>query len=55
MEYRPATPADAPALAAMNAQLIRDEGHRNRMTVAELEGRMAGWLASGTIRRDVFE
>src|SRR5262249_54311158 len=26
-------------------QLIDDEGHRNPMTVAELETRMAGWLA----------
>jgi GNAT superfamily N-acetyltransferase len=44
MEYRRATVADAPALAAMNGQLIRDEGHRNPMTVAELTVRMAGWL-----------
>jgi predicted acetyltransferase len=47
MEYRRATRADAPALAAMNARLIRDEGHRNRMTAAELEARMAGWLGGG--------
>jgi ribosomal protein S18 acetylase RimI-like enzyme len=47
MEYRRATVADAPALAAMNRQLIRDEGHRNPMTVAELEVRMAGWLGGG--------
>jgi predicted acetyltransferase len=26
--------------------LIRDEGHRNRMTVSELEGRMRGWHSS---------
>ena len=44
MEYRSATVNDAPALAAMNWQLIRDEGHRNSMTVAELAVRMAGWL-----------
>lgn len=44
MEYRQATAADAPALAEMNWQLIRDEGHRNPMTVAELAARMAGWL-----------
>jgi GNAT superfamily N-acetyltransferase len=44
MDYRFATPADAPVLAEMNAQLIRDEGHRNRMTLPELEGRMAEWL-----------
>jgi GNAT superfamily N-acetyltransferase len=45
LEYRQATLADAPALAAMNWQLIRDEGHRNPMTVGELEARMAGWLS----------
>ncbi|HEX4614093.1 MAG TPA: GNAT family N-acetyltransferase [Urbifossiella sp.] len=45
MEFRPATPADAAALAAMNGQLIHDEGHRNPMSLAELEARMSGWLA----------
>jgi GNAT superfamily N-acetyltransferase len=47
VEYRSATPADAATLAAMNHQLIRDEGHRNAMTVAELQARMAGWLDGG--------
>src|SRR4051812_29921213 len=47
MEYRHATVADAPALAAMNWQLIGDEGSRNPMTVIELAGRMAGWLGGG--------
>jgi GNAT superfamily N-acetyltransferase len=28
----------------MNHQLIRDEGHRNAMSVAELETRMRAWL-----------
>jgi predicted acetyltransferase len=28
----------------MNHQLIVDEGHRNQMTVTELEGRMKTWL-----------
>jgi len=37
---------DCPLLAGSNHQLIRAEGHRNRMTVAELEGRMRDWLAS---------
>jgi len=36
---------DCPRLAELNHQLIRDEGHRNRRTVAELEQRMRGWLA----------
>jgi ribosomal protein S18 acetylase RimI-like enzyme len=46
MTHRFATLKDAPLLAELNHQLIRDEGHRNRMTVPELEGRMRGWLAS---------
>lgn len=33
-------------LADLNHQLVRDEGHRNRMTVSELEQRMRGWMAS---------
>jgi GNAT superfamily N-acetyltransferase len=44
MQYRSATPDDAPLLAQMNHRLIRDEGHRNPMTVAELEARMRRWL-----------
>lgn len=44
MEYRIATHVDIPALARMNQQLIRDEGHRNPMTLPELEQRMAAWL-----------
>src|SRR5438067_9662402 len=54
MEYRFATAADAPVLAVMNQQLIRDEGHRNPMTLPELEARMAGWLAGG-YRAALFE
>lgn len=46
MKYRFATVADAACLAAMNRQLIADEGHRNSMTIDELHDRMAGWLAS---------
>jgi GNAT superfamily N-acetyltransferase len=37
---------DAPLLARMNADLIRDEGHSNTMTVAQLEQRMRGWLSA---------
>lgn len=44
MEYRNATEADLQLLAKFNHQLIRDEGHRNRMTVSELEDRMRNWL-----------
>ncbi len=38
----------------MNHQLIRDEGHRNPMTVPELEQRMRDWLA-GEYRAVIFE
>jgi putative acetyltransferase len=44
MHYRYATADDIASLARMNHALIRDEGHRNRMSVAELEARMAEWL-----------
>ncbi len=46
MHYRPATLDDCQLLAEFNAQLIRDEGHSNPMTVAELAERMRSWLAS---------
>jgi predicted acetyltransferase len=45
MEYRVATVSDAALLAELNQQLIRDEGQRNSMTLAELEERIARWLA----------
>jgi predicted acetyltransferase len=46
MNFRHATLNDCPLLAEFNHQLIRDEGHRNKTTVPELEQRMKGWLAS---------
>jgi ribosomal protein S18 acetylase RimI-like enzyme len=45
MTYRRATTDDCPLLGELNHQLIRDEGHRNRMTVPELVQRMRDWLA----------
>jgi GNAT superfamily N-acetyltransferase len=45
IEFQFATLRDSGLLAELNHQLIQDEGHRNRMTVAELESRMNGWLA----------
>jgi ribosomal protein S18 acetylase RimI-like enzyme len=54
MDFRCADPSDVPLLALMNQQLIRDEGHRNRMTVGELEKRMQDWL-QGEYRAVVFE
>lgn len=52
--FRAGTPGDCPLLAALNRQLIQDEGHRNRMTEPELEQRMRDWLA-GEYRALLFE
>jgi GNAT superfamily N-acetyltransferase len=46
MTHHFATTEDLDLLAEWNHQLIRDEGHRNPMSVAELRQRMAGWLRS---------
>ena len=46
MTFRRATANDCSLLAILNHQLIRDEGHRNPMTVRQLEKRMKDWLAS---------
>ena len=54
MTFRPATLDDCALLAELNHQLIQDEGHRNRMTVTELENRMRGWL-SGEYHATIFE
>ena len=54
MRYRQATTADVPLLARMNAELIRDEGHRNAMTAPELQVRMQGWL-TGEYTAVIFE
>jgi GNAT superfamily N-acetyltransferase len=53
VEYRLATDRDLDLLAEWNHQLIRDEGHRNPMTVPELRERMRGWL-NGAYRAVVF-
>ncbi len=44
LEYKFATQEDVLLLAEMNQQLIRDEGHRNKMTLPQLQERMSGWL-----------
>lgn len=44
MKYRLANLDDVAVLARMNEQLIRDEGHRNRMPLGELEDRMRTWI-----------
>jgi predicted acetyltransferase len=46
VNFRRATLNDCALLAELNHQLIRDEGHRNKMTVPELERRMKSWIAS---------
>src|SRR6266852_5869731 len=46
VRYRAATSLDASVLAPMNAQLIRDEGHRTSMTMPQLTERMSEWLKS---------
>jgi predicted acetyltransferase len=46
MIFRPAIQNDCGLLAELNHQLIQDEGHRNKMTVPELEQRMKSWLPS---------
>jgi GNAT superfamily N-acetyltransferase len=44
IQIRFATVEDAETLGALNVQLIRDEGHRNAMTIPQLVHRMAEWL-----------
>ena len=54
MRFRFAAPSDAGLLAPLNAQLIRDEGHRNCMSVPQLAERMSAWL-NGEYRAVVFD
>lgn len=54
MDYRIASPSDAPLLARMNLQLIRDERHRNPMEFEQLEQRMTGWLTTGEYQAVLF-
>lgn len=55
MKSRTAITDDYPMLAAWNHQLIQDEGHRNPMSVAELEQRMREWLTSGEYQALLFD
>jgi GNAT superfamily N-acetyltransferase len=52
--FRFATLDDCHLLSELNHQLIRDEGHRNPMTIGQLEQRMRGWLA-GEYRAVIYE
>ena len=44
LSWRYASDSDLGTLAEWNHQLIRDEGHRNPMTVEQLAERMTTWL-----------
>ena len=44
LEYRFAAHEDVGMLSNMNQRLIRDERHRNKMTLPELHDRMSSWL-----------
>jgi GNAT superfamily N-acetyltransferase len=55
MDFRFALAGDAKRIAPLNAQLIRDEGHRNSMTVEQLEQRMANWLSRDEYKAVIFE
>jgi GNAT superfamily N-acetyltransferase len=55
MQDRLATAEDCPTLAELKFQLIHDEGHRNLMTLAQLEERMRSWLTSGEYWAVLFE
>jgi len=46
LEFRFAAQKDVPWLARMNRKLIRDEGHRNKMSFSELEQRMSDFLSN---------
>ncbi len=54
MNYRYATHEDAALLATLNQKLIRDEGHRNAMSLAQLTARMDAWTR-GEYQAVVFE
>jgi hypothetical protein len=47
MRHRFASSTDLQILGELNHQLIRDEGHRNRMSIPELVRRMGKWLRKG--------
>ena len=55
LRCRTASISDCSALANWNHQLIRDEEHRNPMTVIELEQRMHDWLTGGDYPALIFE
>ena len=53
LAWREASEGDLALLAEWNHQLIRDEGHRNPMSIAHLSERMKKWL-EGEYRAVIF-
>lgn len=49
-----ATPGDLPALAALNRQLLEDEGHPAPLSGERLVARHRGWMESGDWRQDLL-
>lgn len=54
MNYREATLEDVPLLARFNQHMIEDEGHRNPMTIPELQARMRDWITGQTYTVTLF-
>lgn len=54
MEYRFGSEGDLGLLAEWNHQLVRDEGHKNLMSVGELRERMKWWL-DGEYKSVIFQ
>jgi len=54
LQLRAASEEDVELLAEMNGRLLVDEGHRSRMTAAELRERMRQWLETGDYEAFIF-
>jgi hypothetical protein len=54
MRHRIAKPENSGILGELNHLLIKDEGHRNSMSIPELVERMRGWLITD-YRASIFE
>jgi GNAT superfamily N-acetyltransferase len=54
LEWRTASEGDIDFLAEWNQQMIRDDRHRNSMTVPELAERIRGWFARGEYSAVIF-
>lgn len=54
LKFRKCESSDVEQLAQWNHQLVRDEGHRSKMSVPEMTERMRGWV-NGDYEAVVFE